>query len=121
MYGKGKFQELRYDDQAVSEKNIAFLYQIKRVPISIYENTYEFSNGAIHNLRHIKPKTRQIPDTSNLRHIKPQTHQTSDKEYRAANYTTDNNTFSCCNWNPNWKLENPSDFRLKYEKVESKF
>ena len=57
----------------------------------------DFSKGAIHNPRHIKPQTRQTPDTSNLRHIKPQTHQASDKEYRAANYTTDKNTFSYFN------------------------
>ena len=30
-------------------------------------------NGAIHNPRHVKPQTRQTPDTSNIRHIKPQT------------------------------------------------
>ena len=73
--------------------------------------------GAIHNLRHVKPMTRQTPDTSNLRHIKPQTHQTPDKEYRVANYTTDENTFSYFNWNPIRKLENKTDFHLKYEKV----
>ena len=50
--------------------------------------------GAIHNPRHINPQTRQTPDTSNLRNFKPKTHQTSEKEYRAANYTTDKNTFS---------------------------
>ena len=33
------------------------------------------------------------PNTSIPRHIKPNTHQTLDKEYRAANYTTDKNTF----------------------------
>ena len=49
--------------------------------------------GAIHNPRHIKPQTGQTQDTSNPRHIKPKTHQTSDNEYRAANYTTNKNTF----------------------------
>ena len=29
--------------------------------------------GAIHNPRHVTPKTRQSPDRSNQRHIKPQT------------------------------------------------
>ena len=54
--------------------------------------------GAIHNLRHAKPKTHQTldkhnQDASNLRHFKPKTHQTSDKEYRSVNYTTDKNAF----------------------------
>ena len=56
------------------------------------------------------------PDTSNPRHIKPTTHQTSDKEYRAANYTTDKNTFSYFNWNPIWKLENELDFQIFLQK-----
>ena len=41
-----------------------------------------------------QPQTRQTPDTSDLRHI---IHQTSDKEHRAANYTTDKNIFSYFN------------------------
>ena len=93
--------------------------------ISIFEQVIarnlsaKWKIGAIHNPRHVKPKTRQTPDTSNLRHIKPQTHQTSDKEYRAANYTTDKNTLSYFNWNSIWKLENKSVFHFILRKISS--
>ena len=53
--------------------------------------------AAMHNPRHVKPKTCKTPDTSNPRHIKPMTHKTSDNECRAANYTTNKNTFSYFN------------------------
>ena len=73
--------------------------------------------GAIHNHRHVKPKTHQTPDSSNLRHIKPQTHQTSDKEYRATNYTTDKNTFLYFKWKSDLFSSFQIGFQLKYEKV----
>ena len=66
---------------------------------------------------HSQPQTRQTPDTSNPRHIKPQTHQTSDKEYRAANYTTDKNTFSYFKWKSVLFSSFQIGFQLKYEKV----
>ena len=57
------------------------------------------------------------PDMSNPRHIKPQTHQTSDKEYRAANYRTDRNTFSYFKSKSDLFSSFQIGLQLKYEKV----
>ena len=64
-------------------------------------------DGAIHNPRHVKPETRQTPDTSNLRRIKPQTHQTSDTSKNIGLPTTQQMKIPLI-----FRSENPIDFQV---------
>ena len=58
---------------SVEDPNPALPALLKYSPVKNIYNLHSPDLGAIHDPRHIKPQTRQTPDTSNLRHINPQT------------------------------------------------